>query len=234
MSNLTGGRTNQKLRTHVALVECAAQLVREGKTFTVAEVADRARIGRTTAYRYFPSVETLVVHATLFASTQVEKESIDAALESKDTSEDRLRSVVEASDITITDHDYLYRTMLRLSLNADNAGDDALPQRRGARKEVLESAIGALRGQLGAKRYEKVIAALSLFIGIESSVVLRDVCLLSVEKAREVKIWGASAILSAALAEAEQAAKAKSAKKTAEIGLAKTPAVKAASSKSSR
>jgi len=79
-----------------------------------------------------------------------------------------------------------------------------------------------------------VIAALSLFIGIESSVVLRDVCLLSVEKAREVKIWGASAILSAALAEAEQATKTKPAKKSAERGPVKTPAVKTASSKSPR
>jgi AcrR family transcriptional regulator len=166
MSNLVGGRSNQKMRTHMALVECAAQFVREGKSFTVAEVADSARVGRTTAYRYFPSVETLVVHATLYASTEVEKRSIDAALESKRTAEDRLRSVVEASDITITDHDYLYRTMLKLSLNNEGSDDELLPHRRGARKEVLESAIGMLRTQLGAKRYEKLIGALSLFIRV--------------------------------------------------------------------
>jgi AcrR family transcriptional regulator len=204
MSNLAGGRSNQKMRTHMALVECAAQFVREGKSFTVAEVADSARVGRTTAYRYFPSVETLVVHATLYAATEVEKRSIDAALESKETVEERLRSVVEASDVTITDHDYLYRTMLRLSLNNESSDDELLPQRRGARKEVLESAIGMLRSQLGAKRYEKLISALSLFIGIESAVVLRDVCFLSTEKAREIKVWGALALLKAALAEIDQ------------------------------
>ncbi|MFP3559792.1 hypothetical protein SB861_55790, partial [Paraburkholderia sp. SIMBA_049] len=53
---------------------------------------------------------------------------------------------------------------------------------------------------------------LSLFIGIESAVVLRDVCFLSTEKAREIKIWGALAILKAALAEMDQAGGAKSAK----------------------
>ncbi|KAA1003430.1 TetR/AcrR family transcriptional regulator [Paraburkholderia panacisoli] len=212
MSNLVGGRSNQKMRTHMALVECAAQFVREGKSFTVAEVADSARVGRTTAYRYFPSVETLVVHATLYAATEVEKRSIDAALESKQTVEDRLRSVVEASDVTITDHDYLYRTMLKLSLNNESSDDELLPHRRGARKEVLESAIGMLRTQLGTKRYEKLIGALSLFIGIESAVVLRDVCFLSTEKAREIKVWGALAILKAALAEMDQAGGSKSAK----------------------
>jgi len=98
MSNLAGGRTNQKLRTHVALVESAAQFVREGKSFTVAEVADRAKVGRTTAYRYFPTVETLIAHASLHATTEVEKNSIGAALKSKASAEERLRAVIEASD----------------------------------------------------------------------------------------------------------------------------------------
>jgi len=231
MSNLAGGRSNQKMRTHMALVECAAQFVREGKTFTVAEVADSARVGRTTAYRYFPTVETLVVHATLYASTEVEKRSIDAALESKQTVEDRLRSVVEASDVTITDHDYLYRTMLKLSLNSESSDDELLPHRRGARKEVLESAIGMLRTQLGGKRYERLIGALSLFIGIESAVVLRDVCFLSTEKAREIKIWGALAILKAALAEMNQSSGSKSAKSADEPVVAKQTARKTVSRK---
>jgi AcrR family transcriptional regulator len=231
MSKLVGGRSNQKMRTHMALVECAAQFVREGKTFTVAEVADSARVGRTTAYRYFPTVETLVVHATLYASTEVEKRSIDAALESKQTVEDRLRSVVEASDVTITDHDYLYRTMLKLSLNSESSDDELLPHRRGARKEVLESAIGMLRTQLGGKRYERLIGALSLFIGIESAVVLRDVCFLSTEKAREIKIWGALAILKAALAEMNQSSGSKSAKSADEPVVAKQTARKTVSRK---
>jgi hypothetical protein len=63
-------------------------------------------------------------------------------------------------------------------------------------------AIGALRKQLGAKRYETLTAALSVFMGIEGAVVLRDVCLLSKDKAAEVKLWGANALLRAALAEA--------------------------------
>ena len=137
----------------------------------------------------------------------------DAALQSKQTVEDRLRSVVEASDITITDHNYLYRTMLKLSLNNEGSDDELLPHRRGARKEVIESAIGILRTQLGTKRFEKLVGALSLFIGIESVVVLHDVCFLSAEKAREIKIWGALAILKAALAEVDQAGRSKSAKK---------------------
>ena len=207
MSNLDGGRVNQKLRTYVDLVECAAQFVREGKTFTVAEVADRAKVGRTTAYRYFPSVETLIAHASLHATTEVEKDSIDAALESKISAEDRLRAVIEASDESIRAHEYLYRTMLRMSLSNDDAHENVLPRRVGARKGVLDSAVGGLRAQLGDERYERLSAALSLFLGIESTVVLSDVCMLPCDKARDVKVWGAGVILAAALAEASQNAK---------------------------
>jgi AcrR family transcriptional regulator len=215
MSNLTGGRTNQKLRTHLALVEAAAQLVREGKTFTVAEAADRARVGRTTAYRYFPSVETLVVHASLYAVTEVEKQSIGAAMESKTSADSRLRAVIEASDQSIADHEYLYRTMLRISLNAETSEEGELPRRSNVRKEVLDSAIGALRKQLGEKHYERLTAALSLFLGIEAAVVMRDVCMLPPEKAREVKVWGASLILEGALREAARSARSRSNEKPA-------------------
>jgi AcrR family transcriptional regulator len=201
MSNLLGGRTNQKLRTHIALVESAAQLMREGKSFTVAEVADRAKVGRTTAYRYFPTVEQLMAHASLHAITEVEKQMIGAAVANTSSADERLREVVEASDKSVTDHEFVYRAMLRESLNEKNSEDDGLPRRSGARKSVIDAAIGALRKELGEKRYEKLTAVLSLFIGIEAEVVLRDVCLLSREKAREVKLWGAKMILEAALAE---------------------------------
>jgi AcrR family transcriptional regulator len=217
MSNLTEGRTNQKLRTHLAIVEAAAQLVREGKTFTVAEAADRARVGRTTAYRYFPSVETLVAHASLYAITEVEKQSIGAALESTTEADERLRAVIEASDKSITDHEYLYRTMLKLSLNGETTEEGELPRRSGVRKEVLDAAIGALRKQLGEKHYERLIAALSLFLGIEAAVVLHDVCMLPADKARDVKVWGANLILEGALREAARKARSKGAEKSSRV-----------------
>ena len=58
-----------------------------------------------------------------------------------------------------------------------------------------------VRESIDEALYEKLIASLSLFLGIEADIVLRDVCLLS-EEARETKAWGANAILQAAIAEA--------------------------------
>ena len=217
MLNLTEGRTNQKLRTHRAIVEAAAQLVRKGTTFSVANVADRARAGRTTAYRYFPSVETLVAHASLHAITEVEKQSIGATLESTTEADERLRTVIEASDKSITDHENLYRTLLKLSLSGATTEEADLPHRSGLRKDVLDLAIGALRRQLGEKHYKRLIAALSLFVGIEAAVVLRDVCLLPADKACDVKVWGANLILEGALREAVGKAPTRAAEKSARV-----------------
>lgn len=56
----TRGRLNQKLRTRTLLLRAARELVSEGKTPTVAAVADAAMVSRATAYRYFPNPETLL------------------------------------------------------------------------------------------------------------------------------------------------------------------------------
>ncbi len=57
---------------------------------------------------------------------------------------------------------------------------------------------------LGDKTYERLTSALSLFLGIEASIVMRDVCLLNASEARRVKLWGAQSLLEAALGEAPQ------------------------------
>src|SRR5436190_7594594 len=63
VADLTSGRANQKARTYQALVEAAMSFVREGRDFSIADVADAARVGRTTAYSYFPTKETLFAQA---------------------------------------------------------------------------------------------------------------------------------------------------------------------------
>src|SRR5580765_4756746 len=59
-----GGRTQQKQRTRSALVASARELVASsGAAPTVGEAAAAAGVSRTTAYRYFPSQEALLIAA---------------------------------------------------------------------------------------------------------------------------------------------------------------------------
>src|SRR4030081_3563512 len=60
-------RHRQKNRTRKALLNAAAELVRQGREPTVAEVAEVGEVSRTTAYRYFPTQESLLVEMRMFA-----------------------------------------------------------------------------------------------------------------------------------------------------------------------
>ena len=205
MSILTSGRVNQKLRTRNALVDAASSLLRDGKTFTVADVADLAKVGRTTAYRYFPTVDALVAQASAHAVSLLNERSMDAVLQGEESFAKRLRLVFESADGSVRDHEHLYRTMLRLSLTNGESDAHQPPRRSGIRQQVIETAVGGIRGEIGDKRYEALLAALTVLIGIEAEVVLLDVCLLSKDKARLVKLWAANALLQAAIAEAQAA-----------------------------
>ena len=59
------GRVNQKRRTRAAILAAAVELLKRGKSPTVAEVADAALVSRATAYRYFPTQEYLLFEAAL-------------------------------------------------------------------------------------------------------------------------------------------------------------------------
>jgi AcrR family transcriptional regulator len=200
-ADLTSGRTNQKARTYQALVEAAMSFVREGQDFSIADVADAARVGRTTAYTYFPTKESLfaqavseiVVKADFADLTELFKQSNDVAT--------RVRAVVEASDASMRAHEAQYRALLRIALDADTA--DETPHRLVYRPKRLSEALAPIREELDEASFERLVAALSLCVGIEAQVALRDVCGLSPADAAEVKQWAAGALLKAALSEAD-------------------------------
>ena len=60
---ITTGRTNQKLRTHQAIVQAAAELSRTGREVTMPEIAQAALVSEATAYRYFPDLPSLLREA---------------------------------------------------------------------------------------------------------------------------------------------------------------------------
>ena len=74
------GRFRQRRRTRAAIVAAATQLLRSGRTPSVNDVAEAADVSRRTVYQYFPTLEQLLIDATLgmLAQTAVD-EAIDAA-----------------------------------------------------------------------------------------------------------------------------------------------------------
>src|SRR5689334_13468963 len=61
------GRVAQKNRTRQAIVDAAMRLLTAGRTPSLTDVVEAAQVSRRTIYMYFPTVEQLLLTATLGA-----------------------------------------------------------------------------------------------------------------------------------------------------------------------
>src|SRR5438874_1670823 len=109
------GRTQQKQRTRQALVDVARDLVAQGLTPTVEDAAAGAAVSRATAYRYFPNQRALLAaaHPETGASSLLPPNP-------PDDPEQRVALVIEAFTKLIASTEPQQRTMLHLSLVADD------------------------------------------------------------------------------------------------------------------
>ena len=200
------GRINQKRRTRAAILAAAGELLEQGQRPTVAEVADAALVSRATAYRYFPTQEYLLFEAALEST----RSDIDRELDENTPPEDpeaRLEMLIHALQERIVDKEAAFRTMLRLSLEQspeeERHGGESAPSRLrgGGRVRWIEKALAPIQGRLEEPDFRRLVAALSLCMGIEALVVLRDVCAIESSETEEVLRWAARTLLRSSLAE---------------------------------
>jgi|SRR5450432_2920185 AcrR family transcriptional regulator len=199
-----GGREKQKRRTRAALLAAAAELVSQGKAPTVAEVAEAADISRRAAYRYFPSQEQLLVEIGLEQTWP----PIEAALAQAATQADPetgLDIVVEAVQRAVFRNQGLLYAIVRLSLERRLGGQTAetraktAPVRGSRRIYWIETALAPFRRRLGKKKFDRLVSALTLCIGVEAVIALRDIRALNQEESVSVCRWTARALLRASL-----------------------------------
>jgi AcrR family transcriptional regulator len=195
------GRMNQKRRTRAALMTAAAEFVRRGETPTVAQVAEAALISKSTAYRYFPSQDALLAEALLEAVNRPDLEAVYAAARTPDSAAARLDAVVRADHALVTKHEAAFRTFVRAMLAPRADNPSAVPRRPGHRLRYLADAVAPLDDQLGAEQLQRLVMALAMCVGMESIMVMTDICGLTPPAAEAVKRWAAAALLQAALAE---------------------------------
>lgn len=198
-SYLTTGRVNQKRRTRELLLVAAADLIRKTGSVSIADVADVAKVSRGTAYRYFPTTDLLIANAALWKVASRDLQEFEGRSEKSGSPYDNVDALVVESDRSTNEYENEFRAMLRVSLEQAKV--------EGARGRVryssLKKALAGLQASMSPSTFERLVCALSLTVGIEALVVLRDVCRLPADKAREVKRWAAKSLLQAALAEAQ-------------------------------
>ena len=197
------GRKNQKLRTRDALVAAAAEVLRAGKPVSVADVADAARVSRTTAYRYFPTSEMLAAQAALAVFPQTEVLELEAIAAGPGSPEEKLNAIIGGTDEMVEGHEAAFRSLVRFTVERRNTPDPTRPRRPSYRRQWLQAALADVEADLGPERLDKLTAALSMLCGVESFIVLHDICQLPRKEALAVKQWAGRKLLQAALEEAE-------------------------------
>lgn len=198
MESDRSGRPNQRRRTRKDLLQAAARLLQRGHRPDLEQVAAEALVSRATAYRYFPSIETLLLEA-----------SLDVAVPEADTlfrggpptdPVARLERVDTALHDMILANEAALRIMLAHSLErvARGGNDSGTPPRQNRRTPLIEAALAPTRSQFDPATLAILRKALALVIGTESMIVVKDVLQLDDADARAVKRWAIGALVAAA------------------------------------
>ncbi|MFG1659924.1 TetR/AcrR family transcriptional regulator [Micromonospora chersina] len=204
----SGGREAQRRRTRKAIIDAAVRLSTLGSTPSVDEIAAAADVSRRTIYMYFPALDELLVDATAGA---LNEPPVEAALSDPALADDATGRV-DALIQTLLDHSPqslpLGRRMIRLTVDppANGAAEAIGPRRSQRRIEWLDKACEPLRDSLGEPAYQRLISALTMVVGWEAQIALRDVRGLDPEAEREAMTWAARALVETAIRERDQKA----------------------------
>jgi AcrR family transcriptional regulator len=189
-----------RARTQRKLLASAMQLVRRGRTPSVAEVALTAGVSRATAYRYFPNRST-VIAAVVAESLGPVRSYVPRASDGRQ----RVRELFSQTFPRFKEFEPHMRAALQLSLEHESLERVGLLEeeryRRGFRRGLLKRAATPLRDKLGRRRYDQLLKALSIVYGIEPYVVLKDIWGSRDREVEEIARWMVDALIDAALRE---------------------------------
>ena len=192
------GRVAQRRRTRRAIVEATSRLLAAGADPSINDIAAAADVSRRTIYTYFPTLDQLLLDATVGAMNMSVETAIDAPGEPDARA--RIAALVAVLSDGMADSLPLGRKLIKLTVDAPVAGTG--PKRGYRRIGWIETALEPVRARLGPDRFEQLVSALAVVIGWEAFVVLFDVRGLSVDQARETITGAAITLLDAALAQA--------------------------------
>jgi AcrR family transcriptional regulator len=202
------GRANQKRRTRQALIDAALALRDDGRNPSFAEVAERALVSRATAYRYFASIEALISETAADRGMQ--------PLESfwrpgDDPVEGIGRAAIEVNKLLLGDEVGLHvmeRSFMTVWLESASR---ETPLRPGRRMKYIEPIVDSLKDLLPPAARKRLKQALSIVMGTEALIAVRDISRASPAETLDTTAWAARSLVRQALAEAAQVRRKRSA-----------------------
>ena len=193
------GAIQQKRRTRQLLLNAAARFAKAGLTPDMEEVARAALVSRSTAYRHFPSVEALMLEAAIDSAYPNAVAGLGQA--PADPAE-RLVLAERAVEQMIQEKETALRALLINSLKLQFATANAeSASRPTSQLPLVEAALAPIQDRLGSASREPLTAILTLIIGTDARLVLKEVLGLDREAASAAKAWAIRALIGSALRE---------------------------------
>jgi AcrR family transcriptional regulator len=193
------GKARQRRRTRTAIVDATRRLLATGTTPSVGEIAAAADVARRTVYQHFPSLDQLLLDATI---GELSEADVDAAIEAADTDGDadqRVAAMVRAlcgqSEETVA----LGRALVRLTVG--DPAEPGSPSRGFRRIAWIERALEPLREEVDDAAFERLVSGLAMVVGWEALVVLQDLRGLDEKQRTDTSLWAAHALIEATLRE---------------------------------
>lgn len=187
-------------------VSCRRAKGLAGGIFTMTEAgtsgwSQAAGISKSTGYRYFPSQELMYAEMVLTDTLEADRRQVEAAAASEGDAAARIDRVVRADHALTTKHEHARRTGLHAFLLLIDSSPTS-PWNPAVGFRYLTTALAPLANRFSRAEMRRLVAALSLCVGVESVLVTQSICGLSREESEEVKRWAAAALLRAALDDA--------------------------------
>ncbi len=180
------------------LRQAAWELLRTGGPLTVPAVAKVAGVSRATAYRYFPTNDSVVLHATMSLADDPLSDTDWAplAVSSPGNLGARAADLVRATGAWAFDHETELRTMLRLSLTPERENQQP---RRGLtnRGRWIAALLQDLPPEVSPAARDRLAAALIPLFGSDAIVWTTDIAQLSRDQAIDLLVWMAQALITA-------------------------------------
>ncbi len=193
---------NQRNRTRAAIIEAATALMREGRPPTVAEAAERALVSRATAYRYFPTQESLLLDVVNVEALMKPVEDLVASFPTDDAAQ-RLAALVRTMTPAMLSDEALIRTGERVYMDTwltNQPDGNHTPVRAGRRMRYIDEALRPLGEQLGESGRKRLRCALALTLGTEALIAMKDSAGLDDDEEIVATLeWAAGALLRIAL-----------------------------------
>jgi AcrR family transcriptional regulator len=191
-----GGRPAQRRRTRTAILDATMHLIRDGHTPTLDEIAAAAEVSRRTIYMHFPTLDQLILDASMGALADRE---VEAEFEPGTEAAERVATIIN----TLYDHAEQWLPLGRRMVALTAANPPAEGPKRGQRRvDWIQRAVEPLRERLTDEQHERLVSSLSIILGWEAMIVLQDIREHTPRREREVVTWSAQSLVRAILEEA--------------------------------